>query len=81
MQHITLARFARSAVRFVAVWLLAGTIIAVVLGPGVGIATGLIIAISYLWLIEVVRRADYAPRDAAVSGCRRQSVSGSRPLT
>ena len=31
MQHITLARFARAA-RFVAVWLLAGTIIAVVLG-------------------------------------------------
>jgi len=81
MQHITLARFAHSAARFVAVWLLAGTIIAVVLGPGVGIATGLIIAISYVWLLEVVGRADYAPRDAAVSGCRRQSVSGSPPLT
>jgi hypothetical protein len=81
MQHITLARLARGAVRFVAVWLLAGTIIAVVLGPGVGIATGLVMAIGYVWLLATVRRTDYAPRDAAVSGSRRQSASGSRPLT
>jgi hypothetical protein len=52
MQPITKrARFAYRAAplgaRFVAIWLLASTLIAVVLGAGLGIATGLVIAIGY----------------------------------